>query len=723
MCGITGIANIKNHKELVRISLEFMKNRGNDNSHIISFGDISIGHNLHSIVGFVKQPFESEEFIFAINCEIYNWEELNDKYDLSSENDAETLFKIINKKGTAYLPKILDELDGVFAFSLFNKKTNSIYLARDLIGVKPLFYTTHFKEELDGVFAFSSEKKTLEKQNFKIIKELNPRQILNFNLSSRELEFTQREYLTYDPEHTSSKIEIEDKVEELLTKAIIKRVPKGKNFGILFSGGIDSTIIAWICKKHKIPFTCYTAAVEGYGNDAPDLVMAKKIAKELDFPLKIATINIDNLEPYIKKVCELIESNNVTKVGVALPFYIASELAAKDNIKVIFSGLGSEEIFAGYERHATSAGIGKQGYDKLDEYDSMDIGNVNKECLSGLMQIHERDLYRDDVVTMYNQIELRLPFLDKDLANYSLKIPPKYKISKIEKKLILRVVSEKLGLPKEYAWRPKKAAQYGSKFDKTMGKLAKKKGFPRKSEYLKQFYSVPNLKLGSLLSTGKDSLYAACVMQQRNYEITCFLTIESENKDSYLFHTPGIELAKIQSKAAEIPILVQKTKGEKELELDDLRDLLLKAKNKFHIEGVVSGALFSTYQRDRFEKVCDELGLICWNPLWHKNQEDYMYELIQNKVDFVFSKVMAEGLDKYWINKIITRDDVDKLVAMNKKVGINIAGEGGEFETLTLDCPLFKKKLNIDKFDLIYDPERKETVTLDIIKVSLVDKV
>lgn len=721
MCGITGVSNLENHKQLVESSLSLMKNRGSDNSSTNSFNNLTIGHNLHSIVGYVKQPFENEKFIFAINCEIYNWETLNETYKLNSNNDAEALFNLINQKGIEKLKEILDELDGVFAFALFDKKNNELYLSRDLVGVKPLFYTEHYKEN-NKIFAFSSEKKTLLKQDFKLIKELNPRQILKYNLESKNIDFTQKKYFSYEPEINSNKIEIEKEVEKKLVESILKRIPKGKEFGILFSGGIDSTIIAWICKKNNIPFTCYTAAVEGFGDTAPDLVMSKKIAKELDFPLKIATVKLDELEPYVDKVSNLIESNNVTKVGVALPFFIASELANKDNLKIIFSGLGSEEIFAGYERHATSAGIGKHGYDELEGYESLDIGNVNKECLSGLTQIHERDLYRDDVVTMYNQIELRLPFLDKDLINYALKIPPKYKISKEEKKIILRNVSEKLGLPKEYARRPKKAAQYGSKFDKAIGKLAKKKGYARKSEYLKQFYTEPNLKLGSLLSTGKDSLYAACVMEKRNYEITCFMTIESENKDSYLFHTPAIELAKVQAKAADIPLIIQKTKGEEDLELEDLRELLIKAKTKYHIEGVVSGALFSTYQRDRFEKVCDELGLICWNPLWHIDQTEYMYQLIDNGVEFIMSKVMAEGLDKTWVNKIITKEDIEKLVKLNSKIGINIAGEGGEFETLTLDCPIFKKKLQIKDFELIHDSEREDTVTLNIKDVELVDK-
>lgn len=712
MCGITAAIQIENHKEIVATALEVMQNRGSDNTTIISKENLSIGHNLHAIVGYEPQPFETEEYIFATNCEIYNWEELKEKYNINAKNDAELFSKLYHKNPST---ECLNELDGVYAFIYYNKKNQTTTIGRDILGIKPLFYS---KQE---GFIITSEKKTLVKQGITQIKELNPRQLLTYSTKTKDITIIQRNFFEIEPEYTDTYEILKQLTAEKLEKAILKRVPQVK-FGVLFSGGIDSTIIAFILKKHNIDFTCYTAAVQGIGEDATDLIYAKKIAKDLELNLKINTITLDELEPHVKKVCQLIESNNVTKVGVALPFHVACEQAYKDGCRVIFSGLGSEEIFAGYERHAVSAGIGNQGYDKPDGYEKLELGNVNKECLSGLRQIHERDLYRDDVITMYHQIELRLPFFDKDLVSFALKIHPQYKISATEKKIILRDVCEDMGLQSEYARRPKKAAQYGSKFDKALQKLTKKKGFARRSEYLAQFFTEPNLKLGALLSTGKDSLYATYVMKQRNYNVACFMTMQSENTDSYMFHTPQIQLAKLQAEAANIPLITQITKGEKEAEIEDLKALLLKAKNEYQIDGVVTGALFSNYQRDRIEKACDELGFTCWNPLWHKNQEEYMYELLDNNFSFIMSKVMAEGLDKSWVGKIITKEDVDKLVALNKKVGINVAGEGGEFETFVLDCPLFSKKLELKDFELISDVEREETVTIDIKKIDIKDK-
>ncbi len=258
-----------------------------------------------------------------------------------------------------------------------------------------------------------------------------------------------------------------------------------------------------------------------------------------------------------------------------------------------------------------------------------------------------------------------------------------------------------MGLPKEYARRPKKAAQYGSKFDKGIGKLAKKRGLS-KSEYLGQFYKEKNLKLGSLISSGKDSLYAAYIMEQRNYEVTCFLTMESSNTESYMFHTPNINLAAKQAEVCGKPIIIQKTVGEKEKELDDLKILLQKAKDEFGVEGIVSGALFSTYQRDRIENICDELGLVSFTPLWHKDQTSYMKELVTNNFEFILSAIAAEGLTKKWLGKTISLEDVDALAKIS---GIQPAGEGGEFESFVTNCPLFSRPLSIKKATIHMESE------------------
>jgi len=705
MCGIIGLFNIENASELAVKGLEIIKNRGKDAYGISDYNSIIINkklnnlkinkhqnilaHCLHSIVGYLPQPIKNNGLLTA-NCEIYNWQDLNKKFDLKAKNDSDLLIKLLEKNDIKNLKKTLGLLDGVYAFAYWYN--DEVYVARDILGIKPLWYST------TKGFSFASEKKVLEDYGF-IAEELNPRKIIIYNIKKNKIKKINRNFFTSKPEINEPLPVIKNKLKKIFLEAIKKRIPS-KKFGILFSGGIDSTIIALICKKFKLNFTCYTAAVKGIGQ-AEDIVYAKKIAKKYNLKLKIKEIPLSEVKNYIKKVVPLIEDSNVVKVGIGLPFYVACQEAKKDNVKVIFSGLGSEEIFAGYERHKHS----------LD---------VNKECVYGLMKLYERDTYRDDVITMNKNLELRLPFLDNELVTYALKIPSSYKLKNEKNKIILRQIAHELGLSMQFSQRKKRAAQYGSNFDKAIQKLAILNGFKLKSEYLNTFYNKPNLKLGVLFSSGKDSSYALHIMKRQNYEISCLINIKSKNPDSYMFHTPNTNLVNVQAEAMQIPLIQETTLGEKEKELKDLERAIKKAIKKFGIQGIVTGALFSTYQRDRIEKICDKLGLKIFNPLWHMDQEKEITHIVNNGFEVILSSISALGLNKSWLGKIITNQEIDKLKVLNKKYKLNVSFEGGEAESLVLDAPFFKKKIVIEKSKII--EENQNTAKLLIEKVNLIKK-
>jgi len=462
-------------------------------------------------------------------------------------------------------------------------------------------------------------------------------------------------------------------VKEALIKAVKTRIPKGK-FGILFSGGIDSVIIAKICKDQKADFICYTA---GFNANAPDLRNAEYAAKALSLRLRT---RIGNPEEILKKVITLINQPDAVQAGVAMPLYVACEMAKEDGIKVVLNGTGADELFAGYARYKKSK-------------------DLNKDCYSDILNIHKKDTIRDQMVAKANGLEGISPFLDKGLIELALAIPAEQKIAE-SNKMVLRQIAISMGIPKAIAMRPKKAAQYGSYADKAIGKLAKK--IP-KSEYLNSFLKKP--KLGVLFSSGKDSCYALYTMLKQNYEIICLITIKSKNKDSFMFHTPAVEMAKLQSEAIGIPIMFHETEGEKEEELKDLEAAIQKAKELYKIEGIVTGALFSEYQSERIQKIADKLGLKTFSPLWHKSQETEMRELIQNGFEFILTAVAADGLDKSWLGRKIEEKDIDKLVALNKKNGLNVCGEGGEFESLVLNAPFFKKRIIIEKAEIQIESE------------------
>lgn len=207
------------------------------------------------------------------------------------------------------------------------------------------------------------------------------------------------------------------------------------------------------------------------------------------------------------------------------------------------------------------------------------------------------------------------------------------------------------------------------------------------------------MRLASLISGGKDSLYATYLMIKEGHEIKYLVTIFPERQDSWMFHYPCLELTKLQAESLGIKQIVGKTKGEKEKELDCLKDILSKLKD---IDGVVSGALASNYQKQRVDKICEELGLKSITPLWQRNQEEILKEEY-SIFDVIITAVAADGFDASWLGRKIDGKTIEDLKKLEERFGINIAAEGGEFETFVLDAPVFKKKIEIKSFEKKWD--------------------
>lgn len=206
------------------------------------------------------------------------------------------------------------------------------------------------------------------------------------------------------------------------------------------------------------------------------------------------------------------------------------------------------------------------------------------------------------------------------------------------------------------------------------------------------------MKLAVLFSGGKDSTYAAYLAKQAGHELTCLISVFSENKESYMFHTPSVIQTKKQAEAMKIPLIIQKTKGKKEIELKDLKNAIKSAIKKYKIEGIVTGAIQSVYQSSRIQKLCNELKIECFNPLWQKDETEYLNELIKNQFDVIVVGVFAFPLEQNWLGRKIDKKFIEEIKKLNEKYKISVIGEGGEFETFVIDCPLFKKELEIKSF-------------------------
>jgi diphthine-ammonia ligase len=202
------------------------------------------------------------------------------------------------------------------------------------------------------------------------------------------------------------------------------------------------------------------------------------------------------------------------------------------------------------------------------------------------------------------------------------------------------------------------------------------------------------MRLGVLFSGGKDSTLALHKAAERE-EVVCLITLVSENKESFMFHTPNIDLTALQAEALGLPLIRKVTAGEPEKELKDLEEAIAQTIKTFKIKGVVTGAVESVYQAARIQQTCNRLGVWCFNPLWKRNQKALLEEIVREGFKAIISGVFAYPLDEKWLGKQIDVEMIKRLAVLSREYGVSPSGEGGEIETTVLDAPLFQKKIQV----------------------------
>lgn len=210
------------------------------------------------------------------------------------------------------------------------------------------------------------------------------------------------------------------------------------------------------------------------------------------------------------------------------------------------------------------------------------------------------------------------------------------------------------------------------------------------------------MRLASLFSGGKDSTYATRLASEGGDEVAYLVTMLPRRDDSWMFHTINIRLAPMVAGAIGIESVVRETGGEKERELGDLRDVL----EGLDVDGLVTGAIASTYQRSRVDGICAELGLRHVAPLWGRDGLDLLLEMISAGMVIVVTAVAARGLDQSWLGRALDMEAAEELRALGRRFGVNVCGEGGEMETLVLDAPWFRGRLEILKAEPVWDGVR-----------------
>lgn len=488
MCGIAGVVSVNEDEtsSQLKTMLESMQHRGPDGAGLMIGGEvehkdkleemnfnrkgkIGLGHVRLAITGGALglQPFQSKDGKLSLlhNGEIYNYREIRDElwgeFEFETDTDSEVIIRLVEKyyQGdlTQTVRKVLPMLDGVWAIAITDNKQTVI--ARDKIGVRQIYYLNK-----EGAITFASEKKPLWALNGNgaQINRLLPGHMAVIDDSGI------RDIIYWQPEAIRSPQHIEDKQEAIaaygkaIQEAVRKRVAGKDRVGIIFSGGIDSFLIAYEVQKLGVDFTCYTAGREG----ATDIQWAKQLAEQYNFPLKIKMLTVEDIEKLIPEIIRDIEDYSLNQVEVSVPIYASVRMAQENGERVLLSGQGADELFGGYPWYATI--VDREGYESFEKYSWEDAFLLYKECLE-----------REDKITMAHSIELRVPFLDPQVVRVAFQIAPQLKINKgndILGKRIHREYCVKRGIPETIAWRKKEAAQHGANVHDAFEELANKNG-------------------------------------------------------------------------------------------------------------------------------------------------------------------------------------------------------------------------------------------------------
>ena len=357
---------------------------------------------------------------------------------------------------------MLDSLEGPYALAYW--RDHDVILTRDPLGVRPLWYS------LCTGLAFASERQALEAVELTNPLPLEPRSLLRYHIPSDRPELLTRNvpWLVPDNDPQANDPPPAERLIALLTDSVVKCLryrPPGP-VGVLLSGGVDSTVVARLLMDTGADVRGYVAVLDEPGlKEAADLEGAQQAAEHLGIPLHVERATVGGVEALLPRIVPRVGHNAL--VGVALALHLGFSAAHRDGIRVVFAGQGADELFGGYARHRT-------------------VQDLAGACRRDVLDLWRRDTLRDDLVASGCGIALRTPFLDKGVVRFAIALPDPLLRNGDVNKLVLRQAASLLGLPEELALRPKRAAQYGSRLDHAIARLAKLAGVPRE-EYLAQF--------------------------------------------------------------------------------------------------------------------------------------------------------------------------------------------------------------------------------------------
>jgi len=367
-------------------------------------------------------------------------------------------------QGTA--KRLLRDYDGCYSFAIASSR--QILAGRDKLGLMPLYYG-----ENEKLCALASERKALWKIGIKEVYPSPPGSLAV--VSQAGFTFKHVSTIKQPPQREMKVDEAAKRLQKLLGESTQERLSDTEKVAIAFSGGLDSSVIARLAQRCGISVNLISVGLEGQ----PELVHAKQAAKTLCLPVIAQTLKVTDIELALSKALWLIEEPSVMKVGVAIPLFWTAKVASKLGYAVLLAGQGADELFGGYHRYLTL--YAKYGIEKVAE-----------AIYSDTITSYERNFQRDEPVSAFNKVSLRLPFVDTGVVQFALSLPIDLKVeseSDCLRKRVLRQVAKNLGISADIADKPKKAIQFATGVDRALNDLAKGKGLtPR--EYVEEIFGT-----------------------------------------------------------------------------------------------------------------------------------------------------------------------------------------------------------------------------------------
>ena len=450
MCGIIGIIGSTDKKEISKL-IKPISNRGDNKANLITVNNSILGNILLGILDKKNgiQPISNKNKFIVFNGEIYNYKKLRMKliskgYIFHTNTDTEVILALYEE----YEEKLLNYLDGMFSFVIYDKVNKKCFGARDPFGIKPLFYTI-----VDSKLYFSSEMKSfIHLANCNRIEELRPGQYFFFE--GKNIKLSRYYNLNHINTSNLSFNDAKNKIYQYMKDSVYKRVQTNLPICVFFSGGIDSTIILYLAKLYHKDVKAFIIGL----NNAEDVKISTKYCSENNIKYEVISFTKAELLSSIPKIIYHIESFEPNVVRGATLSYLLSKKAHEHGYKIALCGEGSDEIFSGYG-------------------DFLELENENICCdfsFKLTMDLHRTQLLRVDRTSMAFQLEVRVPFLDKKVVELALSLPQKYKIGILNNKRITKFILREAFkdiLPSYIYSRQKMTLMHGSGADRVNRKI------------------------------------------------------------------------------------------------------------------------------------------------------------------------------------------------------------------------------------------------------------